>query len=280
MASCLCIKSGVLGRVSQALTSSVKFECGNTANEDVSSAAEVLNRYCQAAENKVVESVIESVAETYATPTGGPNQSRPSQSGSGPDKTGGAGGSDKDGADSENGGNGDSGKKGGVSRAAVIAASVLGAVVLIAIIVGIALFVRRKNKKKAAGAAAMTGSQYDPGHNTEPHGPNKIELPASRETPVSELGGKSPPPPPPMEQYNHQQQPHALPYGQHHQNTEMYQPSPYQTSGPGDMGSPTNGYAQSHSLPSAMTSNSPYAQGTSAWGPPESYELDSSQRHQ
>lgn len=273
LASCICIKSGVLGRVSQTLTESVKFQCGNTANTDVASAAEVLDYYCQAAENKVVQSVLESVAETYPTQSDRPNNSRPSQSG-GPAKTGGAGGSDQDGADSGDGGNADSGKKGGVSKAAVIAASVLGAVVLIAIIVGIALFVRRKNKKKIAAAAATGGAAGGPVHHTELHGTNKVELPGATGTPVSELGSKSPAPAPPMVQYQYGQQ-------QHPQHSELYannHPSPNQTLSPSEMDSPNYGYPQSHSPPSAMTSNSPYAQGTSAWGPPQSYELDSNHR--
>ncbi|KAK3186031.1 hypothetical protein K4F52_005255 [Lecanicillium sp. MT-2017a] len=273
LASCICIKSGVLGRVSQTLTSSVKFQCGNTANTDVASAAEVLDYYCQAAENKVVQSVLESVAETYPTQSDRPNNSRPSQSG-GPAKTGGAGGSDQDGAASGDGGNADSGKKGGVSKAAVIAASVLGAVVLIAIIVGIALFVRRKNKKKIAAAAATGGPAGGHGHHTELHGTNKVELPGATGAPVSELGSKSPAPAPPMVQHQYGQQLHP-------QHSELYannHPSPNQTLSPSEMDSPNYGYPQSNSPPSAMTSNSPYAQGTSAWGPPQSYELDSNHR--
>ena len=273
MASCACLKSGVLGRLSQSLTSSVKFECGNTANEDISSAAAVLDYYCQAAENKVVASVMESISESYVTAG-----SRPTNTG-GPAETGGAGGGDRgdgsDGADNNNNG-------GGVSRPAVIAASVLAAVVVIAIIVGIALFVRRKNKKKAASAAGMTSAQDGSGH-PELHGENKVELAGATSSPVSELGNKSPAPVG-MQSYG-QHNPYSTPYNQDQQHVELngnqlslQQVSPSELSSPGYA---YGLYGQYPGPPSAVTTNqAPHAQQSGHWGQPNSYELDSDQRHQ
>jgi hypothetical protein len=272
MASCACIKYGVLGHISQTLTSSVKFECGNTANEDISSAAKVLDYYCQAAENKVVASVMESIVETYATGVV-PNTSRPTNSG-GPAETGGA-----NGADGEEDGSGNK-SGGGVSRPAVIAASVLAAVVVIAIIVGIALFIRRKNKRKAASAAGMANAQDGNGH-PELHGANKVELPGTTSSPVSELGNKTPTPV--VMQHYGQQHPYNTPYNQGQQHAELngnHHLSSHQGS-PSELSSPGHAYGQYPVPPSAVTTNqSPHAQQPSHWGQPHTYELDSNRRHQ
>ncbi|KAF1733633.1 hypothetical protein CRV24_005160 [Beauveria bassiana] len=69
LASCVCLKPGILGKASQVLTSSVKYNCDNTALADVSSAASVLEYYCQAAQSKVVATVSQSISETKAAST-------------------------------------------------------------------------------------------------------------------------------------------------------------------------------------------------------------------
>jgi hypothetical protein len=41
LASCVCLKDGMLSEVSKTITSSVKYECSSTATEDVASALAV-----------------------------------------------------------------------------------------------------------------------------------------------------------------------------------------------------------------------------------------------
>ncbi|KAK1986959.1 hypothetical protein LZ30DRAFT_580992 [Colletotrichum cereale] len=71
LASCICLKDGVTNLVTSTMTSNIKYYCSSTASEDVSSALAVLDFYCKAARNEVVATVVESIAQTYATAQAG-----------------------------------------------------------------------------------------------------------------------------------------------------------------------------------------------------------------
>ncbi|KAK2005647.1 hypothetical protein LZ32DRAFT_623558 [Colletotrichum eremochloae] len=91
LASCMCLKDGVTNLVTSTMTSDVKYYCSSTASEDVSSALAVLDFYCKAARNEVVATVLESIAQTYATAQGGTGSdaSRSQPTGTSPGATGG-----------------------------------------------------------------------------------------------------------------------------------------------------------------------------------------------
>ncbi|KAM0260045.1 hypothetical protein ACHAQJ_002969 [Trichoderma viride] len=180
LASCICIKSGMSGRVSSTLTSYVKWNCDNTATADVSSALDVFAFYCSAAEKEVVVSITDTATETYPHPTNRITSfsSGPSETSSGGSNGGGAGGdndkggsnSDPDGKDGSSSDGGGENKSSSINKTAVIAACVLGGVVLIAAVGLVAFFVRRRRNKQ------MRGEQLPPtaeGHN--PQGPPELE---------------------------------------------------------------------------------------------------------
>lgn len=142
--------------VKRDLTSEVKNLCGNTKTDEVSSADEVYDFYCSAVEDLVVAQVTESIPQTEEMKTAasrtGSGESSPSETGSG----GGDGNSD-----SQNGDNNNSGGGGSVNKTAVIVGSVLGGVIGIALILGIAWFIRRKNKKAKMGQSGPSSpSEY------------------------------------------------------------------------------------------------------------------------
>ena len=57
----MCLKNGMSRFVTNQITSDVKYSCGKTASEDISSAMEVFDYYCSAAQALVTpEGVIES----------------------------------------------------------------------------------------------------------------------------------------------------------------------------------------------------------------------------
>ncbi|GFP60482.1 hypothetical protein TASIC1_0019002800 [Trichoderma asperellum] len=171
LASCVCIKSGMSGRISSTLTSNVKWNCDNTATADVASALDVFELYCSAAEKEVVISVADTATETYLHPTNhdsarpsGPVETGSGSSGGG-SGSGDSGGSNptqggKDGSSSSgNGGN----KSSSVNKTAIIAACVLAAIVLIAAVGLVAFFVRRKRNRQMRGEAlppTTEGSNY------------------------------------------------------------------------------------------------------------------------
>ncbi|RFU81467.1 granule antigen gra6 domain-containing [Trichoderma arundinaceum] len=209
LASCVCIKSGMSGRISSTLTSYVKWNCDNTATADVTSALDVFDYYCSAAENEFVVSVTDTATETYPHPTNraSSNPSGPTQTGS---KTsgggGGGGGSDDDGSDSDPSGKDGSSSdgKGGsgsssINKTAVIAACVLGGVVLIAAVAAVAFFVRRKRNKQMRGELlppTEDGSNLQgPPElaNTSKPGPNVAVVPELHSTERQELQGTGTP---------------------------------------------------------------------------------------
>lgn len=121
--------------VKRDLTSEVKNLCDTTATDDVSSADEVWDFYCSAVEDLVVAEVTESISQTLPTGTA---ESRTGSGDSNPSETG------KGNSESESDGEGGGGT---VNKTAVIVGSVLGGVIGIALIIGIAFFIRRKKKK-------------------------------------------------------------------------------------------------------------------------------------
>ncbi|KAL7787047.1 hypothetical protein V8C37DRAFT_405125 [Trichoderma ceciliae] len=198
LASCVCIKSGMSGRISSTLTSYVKWNCDNTATADVSSALAVFSLYCSAAEKEVVVSVTDTATETYPHPTNRLTSfsSRPSETNGGgggnPDQSG------KNGPSPDGDGDGDGGNSSSsINKTAVIAACVLGGVVLVAAISAVAFFVRRRRNKQ------MRGERLPPtadGHNLqgpnaaaaaaavpELHSTERQELQGNVGTPFSEL---------------------------------------------------------------------------------------------
>lgn len=186
LASCVCLKSGLLSSVSSSLTSNVKWYCDNTATDEVSSAMEVLDFYCSAAKGDVVATVSQSVAQTYPTAESRTNagNTSPSETGStgspGASETGGGssggngGDSNTDGSQSNSNGGGSnnssSNSNDGGMKPAIIAAVVLGVVVGLIAIAALAWFIRRKNLKAKAAAAAASPSTAPSQPPYQPYG--------------------------------------------------------------------------------------------------------------
>ncbi|TQV94392.1 hypothetical protein V2A60_002578 [Cordyceps javanica] len=259
LASCVCLKPGILGKASQSLTGSVKYNCDNTALADVSSAADVLDYYCQAAQKKVVATVSQSISETKAT---GPGQAtRPTSNGSGsaaPKETGAAG--------SDSGGGGGGGG-GGLGKGAIIAIAVLGALVVVGLIAFVAIFVRRRNRKaKAKAAAEAADAAAAAGQSPFPQ---QSEL--ATNSPSSEMDAKSPYAPPSMSEVAATPTPYQQ-QQQHHPHAELSgtpQMQMHQAVSPSELSSPRSEHAHGQSNPYNPTQN---------WAPPGQtmYELDSS----
>ncbi|KAH0527538.1 hypothetical protein TsFJ059_002531 [Trichoderma semiorbis] len=287
LASCVCIKSGMSGRILSTLTSNVKWNCDNTATADVTSAMDVFAVYCSAAEKEIVVSVTDTATETYPHPTNRasslPSGSSPAETGAG--STGGSGGSDnggsnpdqggKDGSSSDGSGGNSSGSS-SINKTAVIAACVLGGVVLIAAIAAVAFFVRRRRNKQ------MRGEQIPPTadgpnitgppelENTAKMGPNIAVVPELHSTERQELQGTGTPfselppgyvSPRPELQGNSEykppvspvhgggyQPPHSPYHGQHQQGAPTVSPATPNTYGAGWQSGPV---AETYELDSA-----------------------------
>ncbi|KAM0276007.1 hypothetical protein ACHAQH_007177 [Verticillium albo-atrum] len=139
LASCVCIKEGMLQKVYESMTARAGLNCGFTNKDPVYSAIDVLNYYCSAAEDKVVAAVTDTATQPYPTASQG-------------------GGSGADGA-SQTGASGSNGEQDGSGSAAspgIIAGAVVGGVVGVAVIIGaIFWFVRRKRRTPDAGTVVM-----------------------------------------------------------------------------------------------------------------------------
>lgn len=137
------------GSVRRDLTSEVRNLCDSTATEDVSSADEVWDFYCSAVEDLVVAEVTESISQTLRTGTAA---SRTGSGDSVPSETG------KGNSESQSDGVGGGGT---VNKTAVIVGSVLGGLIGIALIIGVAFFLRRKRKRDRDGSDSTPGpSEY------------------------------------------------------------------------------------------------------------------------
>ncbi|KAK7743721.1 hypothetical protein SLS62_010500 [Diatrype stigma] len=95
LASCVCLKNGMSRRLTNLITSSVKYSCDSTASEDISSAIEVFDYYCSAANALVTPAdITESVTQTArsgSTVLSGPTQTAEPTSDSGDFGIGGSG---------------------------------------------------------------------------------------------------------------------------------------------------------------------------------------------
>ncbi|KAK1779660.1 hypothetical protein QBC45DRAFT_477509 [Copromyces sp. CBS 386.78] len=156
LASCVCLKDQMLVEVTSSITASVKYNCGSTATDDISSAMAVLDLYCSAANNKLVANgVTASVSQADPSPTaqsgsrvnGGPQATASGGSGSGSGSSSGSNSDDgsSGGANDGGSGSGNTGKKS--SNAAVIAGAVVGVVVGLGITAALLFFFIRKSKQ-------------------------------------------------------------------------------------------------------------------------------------
>ncbi|GAB1315887.1 hypothetical protein MFIFM68171_06097 [Madurella fahalii] len=163
LASCVCIKGGMTSQVLKTISSSVRWDCGSTASEDVTSAVAVYDYYCSAALAEVTAvGVTVSVEQTY--PAGADDSGGPQQTGA----DGGNGGGDGNGTGSD-------GVRGGVNEEdgdpptsgpsiGVIVGAVIGVIAALAL-VGVLIFFLVKSAKKRQ---AMEHSQIP--DNTVPMG--------------------------------------------------------------------------------------------------------------
>ncbi|KAL3962909.1 hypothetical protein ACCO45_004432 [Purpureocillium lilacinum] len=254
LASCVCLKSGMRGRVSSTLTSDVKAYCSSTATDDVTSAMAVFDFYCSAADKKVVATGADSVSETQPTAMSRTGATSPNASKTaGPSGTGGGSGS-SDSKDT-NGGSG-------------------------GIVAAIVFFIRHRRRKQARGEQ-IPGPPDDNQGKSELDGKSdwtgRIGSPAKLHGGggiVSELG------------------PYQAPrtelqgdLSSNHSNHSPHQPTPYGVS-PSYSQHPQSPYSgrpgYEVSPASAQGTGHPgYAHGWQS-GPVESYELDSNmgRRHQ
>ncbi|KAF5137606.1 hypothetical protein E5D57_001385 [Metarhizium anisopliae] len=269
LASCVCIKSGMRGKISSTLTSSVKGYCSSTAIDDVTSAVNVLDYYCSAAESKVVATVSESISESSAASV----PSRTQAGSSVPLETGGAGGGGGGASNGDKSSSGNDGNK--VNKVAVIAASVLGAVVVIVLVAGLVWFFKRRSQRKRRGQQLPGGDtdarpgEFDPSKYPN-HGVAELSTPSH--TPRPELQGNATP------------LPSELPPSPQHwpkselQGDAVYGPDLRPAQPPQELLAPASGYQATPPSYSAPTNAAPH-QGIHAaygYGGPqqtESYEL-------
>ncbi|KAL2214397.1 hypothetical protein CC79DRAFT_146151 [Sarocladium strictum] len=141
LASCICIKEGMVHDVYADMTAKVKGRCGYDDDDTVNSAIDVFNYYCSAAEGKVTTKVTDTARQKYPTAVGGAGV----EGGPGPTQT--------DARD------GDNRTSGGDSVApGVIAGAVVGSVVGIALIVGGTFWFLRHRKINAAEKSTLAAS--------------------------------------------------------------------------------------------------------------------------
>lgn len=113
--------------ISSDVTAEVKGYCASGALDGISSALDVLDLYCSAAEDKVVPTIVESTSETSDPPeTGTSSASVATETGTPNDNDNSAGGANK---------------------TAIIAGAVVGGVIALALLLGLGIFIRRKQKK-------------------------------------------------------------------------------------------------------------------------------------
>lgn len=269
------------GNVLSLVSSVVRYSCERTATQHVTSAMDLFDYYCSAAKGEVTASVDESVSQTFAseaTRTGtnnGPEQTNDSGGGS----DGKSGDSQSDGNendDSEDGGGGG----GGGAQTATIAASVLGGVIAIALIGGLAWWIRRRKLKAKAAEGDPPSAPASFFQNPELHGDDSRDISKTGTPVVSEQAARHPP-----ELGAHgivemdQTQPgvselqpysRADQYVTTHPAYEMYSPTEVPTPSPGPT-SPQTNY-------STVSPASPQHNGL-GWqsGPVNAYEMGASQ---
>lgn len=258
------------GRVLSELTSSVKWNCDNTATADVTSALDVFAYYCSAAAKEVVVSVTDTATETYPHPTNRDTAlpSSPTETGSSGSVRGSSGGSSPSQSGKDGSSSGGEGKdnSSSINKTAVIAACVLGGVVLIAGIGLVAFFVRRKRNRQARGEAlppTSEGPSYQGPpelENTAKMGPNIAVVPELHSTERQELQGNV--------------TPYSLPPGYNTPRPELQGNSEYK---PSISPQPGMGYQPPHSPHPTVSPATPntYGAGWQSGPVAETYELDS-----
>ncbi|KXX77277.1 hypothetical protein MMYC01_208390 [Madurella mycetomatis] len=156
LASCVCIKSGMTSDVLQVITSSVRWDCGSTASEDVTSAVAVYDYYCSAALAEVTAvGVTVSIEQTYpadVSDSGGPRQT-------------GADGGDGGGATEDD----DDSQSNGPSVSVIIGA-VVGVIAALALIGVLIFFLIKSAKKRRAMEQSQTPNGAPGNQNPDPSG--------------------------------------------------------------------------------------------------------------
>ncbi|KAK3381464.1 hypothetical protein B0H63DRAFT_205877 [Podospora didyma] len=207
LASCACFKDGMTGRILSSVTASVKYSCGSTATDDISSAVAVYNLYCSAAGAKVTaQGVTASVSQTRQTPTGGTGPKSTSKgggTGSGAGTGGGSNGGGSSGGSGNNNVNGDSDAStngSGLSDPAnkntgpnigLVAGGAIGGVVALAAIGILIFFLVKKSQKRKAAA-----HQVLPDTSTPDNGGYDGKHELASDSIAAPLAGPLPPPSP------------------------------------------------------------------------------------
>lgn len=106
----------------------MKFRCDSKTADELSSALDVLDLYCSAAEDEVVPTLFESTMASDPPETHTASESVASKTSSSDEDDDGAGGQP-------------------VNKTAIIAGAVAGGVIALALLVGLCIFIRRKVKK-------------------------------------------------------------------------------------------------------------------------------------
>ncbi|KAK1755663.1 hypothetical protein QBC47DRAFT_360566 [Echria macrotheca] len=183
LASCACLKDGMTKEILSSISSGVRYSCESTATDDISSAVNLYNYYCSAAQSLVVASgVTASVEQIY--PAGTPISGSRSGSGAKPTSTNGSTSDSSAGANKTSKGPG----------TGVIVGVVVGVIVVLALIGVVVFFVMKNARKKreqqlASDQVPMTGRPSTSPGNTEFYN-GKQELPAES------ISGPLPPPSP------------------------------------------------------------------------------------
>ncbi|OBT61189.1 hypothetical protein VE03_09432 [Pseudogymnoascus sp. 23342-1-I1] len=245
LASCACIKDSNSLQVSKILTDSVKYECSETATEDITSAMEVYNAYCSAAKGLTTPTGITASVPTsnygtvpapatggdIAAPTPTPTNGQPASPGS----------SDSaDGSSSGSGTNADGTAKTKKSNTGAIAGGVVGG--LGAILIGAAalfFFLRRRKQRPVSGPLLAAGSDDKPPGTSGTAGATELTGKDEWKGAGTELAGSPP------------GQPHSELAGSgspHGPGTEMYaSPAPTHSELHGGVSPGGQGYANSQS---------------------------------
>ncbi|KFY68647.1 hypothetical protein V496_00913 [Pseudogymnoascus sp. VKM F-4515 (FW-2607)] len=197
LASCACIKDSNSLQVSKILTDSVKYECSETATDDISSAMAVYNAYCSAARGLTTPTGITASAPTsnygtvpapatggdIAPPTPTPTNGQPASPGSS-DSADGSSGTDT---------NPDGTPKQKKSNTAAIAGGVVGGLGALLIGAGaLFFFLRRRKQRPVSGPLLANASDDKPPGTAGTAGPTELAGKEEWKGAGTELVGSSP----------------------------------------------------------------------------------------
>ncbi|KFY18913.1 hypothetical protein V493_08260 [Pseudogymnoascus sp. VKM F-4281 (FW-2241)] len=192
-ASCACIKDSNSLQVSKIITDSVKYECSETATEDIASAMDVYNAYCSAAKGLTTPTGITASAPTtdYGTipaPATGGSITAPTPTATNP---GGAASNDTSGEAT----NPDGTPKTTKTNTGAIAGGVVGGIGAVLIGAGAFFFFLRRRKQRqrpVSGPLLSPTSDDKPLGPSEPSGPTELAGKEEWRTADTELAGSSP----------------------------------------------------------------------------------------